>query len=324
MFVGFNWVDWTIIAILIYYVLQGWNVGFADLGLSFITFLISLYLSIKFHAPVGDFLSRTFGIQSLWTGVLGYIIVAFVAQVILSEVVQLLLGTLPPKLVASRINKLLGAVVSIGNGVVIIVFFLLVILALPVRGSIKTDIQESTIGEFLVTTAEKYGAPITTTIDQAREQVMKFVTVDPDSNENISLPVTPTADELIVDTGDEEKMVALVNQERGKARVEPVRVDPAMTVVAEAYAKDMFLRRYFSHVNPEGQTAGDRLEKGGVSFSVAGENIAYAPDLTTAHEGLMNSLGHRQNILDPSFRRIGIGIISTVTWGTMFVQDFAN
>jgi uncharacterized protein YkwD len=324
MFAVFGWVDWTIIAILIYYAVQGWNAGFADLGLSFITFLISLYLSIKFHAPVGDFLSRTFGIASTWTGVLGYIIVAFVAQAILSQLVQLLLGKLPSKLVFSKANKILGTVVSIADGLVIIAFFLLVALALPVRGSIKTDVQQSKIGDYLITIAEKYGGPITTTIDQAREEVLKFLTVEPDSTETISLPVSPTESELIVDATDEEKMVNLVNQERVKIRVEPVRVDPAMTAVAEAHARDMFLRHYFSHLTPEGLTAGDRLEKGRVYFTVAGENIAYAPDLMTAHEGLMNSPGHRQNILDPSFRRIGIGIISTVTWGTMFVQDFAN
>jgi uncharacterized protein YkwD/uncharacterized membrane protein required for colicin V production len=324
MFAGLNWLDWTIIAILMYYVLQGWNAGFADLGLSFITFLLSLFLSIKFHAPVGDFLSRTFGISSVWTGVLGYILIAFGAQAILSVFVQLLLGKLPSKLVFSKVNKFLGAVVSIGDGLIIIAFFLLVILALPVRGSIKTDIQKSAIANFLVATAEKYGGPITTTIDQAREQVMKFITVDPDSNENISLPVTPTAEELIVDTATEEKMVTLVNQEREKARVGPLRVEHTLTVIAESYAKDMFLRRYFSHVNPEGQTIGDRLDRAGILYTVVGENLAYAPDLTTAHEGLMNSPAHRQNILDPSFHRVGIGIISTVTWGTIFVQDFAN
>ncbi|MCX6791565.1 MAG: CvpA family protein [Candidatus Gottesmanbacteria bacterium] len=324
MFAGFNWIDWTIVAILLYYALQGWNAGFADLGLSFITFLLSLYLSIKFHAPVGDFLSRTFGIPSIWTGVLGYILVAFIAQAILSELVQFLLGKLPQQLVFSKVNKLLGTVVSIADGVVIIAFFLLVILALPLKGTIKMDVQQSTIGDYLVTIAQKYGGPITSTIDQARQEVTKFITVDPDSNENISLPITPSESELTVDTSDEEKMVSLVNQERVKARIEPVRVDRAMTAVAQAHARDMFLRHYFSHVNPEGLSAADRLEKAGVFFNVAGENIAYAPDLATAHEGLMNSPGHKANILDPSFHRIGIGIISTVTWGTMFVQDFAN
>lgn len=324
MFTVFNWVDWTIIAVLVYYAVQGWNAGFADLGLSFITFLVSLYLSIKFHAPVGDFLSRTFGIQSTWTAVLGYILVAFVAQAILSELVQLILGKLPSKLVFSKVNKLLGVVVSIADGLVIVAFFLLVILALPVRGTIRTDVQQSKIGNVLVSIAEKYGGPITSTIDQAGEEVLKFLTVEPDSKETISLPISPTESELSVDTADEEKMLNLVNQERAKIRVEPVRVDPAMTAVAEAHAKDMFLRRYFSHVTPEGLNAGDRLVKAGITFTVAGENIAYAPDLMTAHNGLMNSPGHRQNILDPSFRRIGIGIITTVTWGTMFVQDFAN
>lgn len=324
MFNVLNWVDWTIIAVLVYYAVQGWNAGFADLGLSFITFLVSLYLSIKFHAPVGDFLSRTFGIQSTWTAVLGYILVAFVAQAILSELVQLLLGKLPSKLVFSKVNKLLGVVVSIADGLVIVAFFLLVILALPVRGTIRTDVQQSKIGSALVNIVEKYGGPITSTIDQAGEEVLKFLTVEPDSKETISLPISPTESELTVDTADEEKMLNLVNQERAKIRVEPVRVDPTMTLVAQAHAKDMFLRHYFSHVTPEGLNAGDRLVKAGITFTVAGENIAYAPDLMTAHNGLMNSPGHRQNILDPSFRRIGIGIISTEVWGMMFVQDFAN
>ncbi len=324
MFAYLNWIDWTIVAILIYYALQGWSAGFADLGLSFISFLISLFLSIKFHAPVGDFLTLKFGIPSIWTGVLGYIIVAFVAQAILSELAQLLLGKLPPKLVLSNTNKLLGAVVSILNGIMIVAFFLLVILALPLRGTVQKDVQNSTIGSFLVGTAEKYGGPITTTIDQAREQVMKFLTVEPDSTERISLPVSPSENELEADSADEEKMLTLVNQEREKARVEPVRVDFTMRTVARAHAKDMFLRRYFSHVNPEGFTAGERLAHAGVVYNVAGENLAFAPDLTTAHTGLMNSPGHRQNILDPSFRRIGIGIIKTASWGTMFVQVFAN
>jgi uncharacterized protein YkwD/uncharacterized membrane protein required for colicin V production len=324
MHLPFNWIDWTIIAVVVYYALSGWSAGFADLGFSLVTFLISLWLSIKFHAPVGDFLSQKFGIPVLWTAVLGYIIVAFVAQAILWEVAQLILVRLPKKVISSRLNKWLGMVVSLFNGIIIVSFFLLVILALPLKGTIKIDVQNSLIGNFLVATAQKYGGPVNSTIDQAREQVLNFVTVETDSTERISLPVYPTEGELKIDVTDEQKMVDLVNQERTKERIEPVRVDPAMTAVAEAHARDMFLRRYFSHVTPEGQTARDRLIKAGIKFTVAGENIAYAPDLATAHMGLMNSSGHRQNILDPSFRRIGIGIISTNTWGLMFTQDFAN
>jgi len=324
LFAGLNWIDWTIIVILVYYSIQGWSAGFADLGFSLVSFLISLWLAIKFHAPVGDFLSLKFGIPAMWTAVLGYIIVAFVAQAILSEVVQLILVRLPKKVISSRLNKWLGMVVSLFNSNVIIAFFLLVILALPLRGTIKIDVQNSVIGNFLVAVAQKYGGPANSTIDEAGQQVGTFVTVEPDSAERISLPVYPTESELKADAADEESMLNLVNQERAKAGVGNVTGDAGITAAARAHSKDMFLRRYFSHINPEGQSAGDRLEKAGIAFTVAGENIAYAPDLATAHTGLMNSPGHRQNILDPAFRRVGIGIMSTDTWGIMVTQDFAN
>ena len=324
MFMNFNWVDWTIIAIIAYYSLQGWIAGFADLGLSLVTFLISLFLSIRFHAPVGDFLSQKFGIPTMWTSVLGYIIVAFIAQAFLSEVVQVILVRLPKTVISSKLNKWLGFCVSFLNGIIIVAFFLLVILALPLRGTIKSDVQQSVIGNFLVTAVQKYGSPINTTINEAGQEVVKFVTVEPGSNERISLPVYPTESELKVDESDEQKMVDLVNQERAKVGAGKLTVSDTMTAVARAHSKDMFLRRYFSHINPEGQSPGDRLQKAGINFTTAGENIAYAPDLMTAHTGLMNSPGHRQNILDPSFHRIGIGIITTDTWGMMFTQDFAN
>jgi len=324
MFAGFNWIDWTIIAILVYYSLQGWSAGFADLGLSFITFLISLFLSIKFHSPVGDFLSQKFGIPAMWTEVLGYILVAFIAQTILSELVQLILVRLPKTVISSRLNKWLGVVVSVFNGIVIIAFFLLVILAIPLRGTIKIDVENSAIGNFLVTVAQTYGGPINSTIDRAREQVLNFVTVEPDSKERISLPIFPTESELKIDAADEENMLDLVNTERVKAGVGKLTVDAKMTAIARAHSRDMFVRSYFSHLNPLDQTVGDRLEKAAINFTVVGENIAYAPDLATAQEGLMNSPGHRQNIVDPAFHRIGIGIIATNTWGLMFTQDFAN
>ena len=66
------------------------------------------------------------------------------------------------------------------------------------------------------------------------------------------------------------------------------------------------------------------MEDGSISFTVAGENLAYAPDVATAHQGLMESEGHRRNILDPQFRRVGIGIIATDSWGMMITQNFAN
>jgi uncharacterized protein YkwD len=319
-----NWVDWVIIVVLVYYAFQGWITGFADLGLIFITFLISLFLAIKFHAPVGDFMSGKFGIPPTWSTVLGYVLVAFIAQAILSVLAQLILVKLPSKLVASRTNKWLGSIVSLLNGFVIVTFFLLIAMMLPFRGTIKSDIQQSTIGEFFMSVVQKYGGPIDSTLTNVGQKALNFMTIEPDSKESISLPISPTESELKIDTVDEQKMVDLVNAERAKAGVGKLTVDTTFTAVARAHSRDMFLRRYFSHVTPEGQMPGDRLENAGVDFTLAGENIAYAPDLNSAHTGFMNSPGHRANILDPDFHRIGIGIITTDVWSMMFTQDFAN
>jgi len=324
MFAGLNWIDWTIIVMLLYYALQGWQAGFADLGLSFVTFLTSLWLAIKFHAPVGDFLSQKFGIPTIWSAVLGYIIVAFIAQAILWELVQLVLTHLPKKLISSKLNSILGSTVSLFNGIVLIAFLLLVIDALPLRGTVKNDVQSSVVGNFLTTTAKSFGGPIQSTINQVRQDMRTFVTIEPGSTESLKLDISPKESELQNDVADEQRMVVLVNAERAKVGAPKLTMDAGMVAVARAHSRDMLLRQYFSHLTPEGLTAGGRLLQAGIDFTKAGENIAYAPDLTAAHEGLINSPGHRQNILDPSFHRIGIGIIATDTWGMMFTQDFAN
>ncbi len=68
----------------------------------------------------------------------------------------------------------------------------------------------------------------------------------------------------------------------------------------------------------------DRLQEANVSFLAAGENLALAPTLSLAHEGLMNSPGHRENVLRPQFGRIGIGIMDGGQKGLMITQMFRD
>jgi uncharacterized protein YkwD len=86
----------------------------------------------------------------------------------------------------------------------------------------------------------------------------------------------------------------------------------------------MFADGMFSHVDNDGQSPFDRMHHGGVTFDVAGENLALAPTLTLAHQGLMNSPGHRANILSPDYRAVGIGVIDGGSYGLIVVQDFTD
>jgi uncharacterized protein YkwD len=119
-------------------------------------------------------------------------------------------------------------------------------------------------------------------------------------------------------------MLDLVNGERAKAGLAPLLADDRLREVARAHSLEMFQMDYFSHTSPTSGSPFDRMHAAGISFLVAGENLAYAPNVQVAHDGLMNSPGHRANILRPEFGRVGIGVIRTQGQGSMFTQDFTN
>ena len=105
------------------------------------------------------------------------------------------------------------------------------------------------------------------------------------------------------------KQVAdLVNQERAKAGLKPVQLDSALSDVALAKAADMSNNHYFDHNSPTYGSPFDMMKKYGISFMTAGENIAMgqrSPE--EVMNQWMNSEGHRQNIMNPAFTKIGVG-----------------
>ncbi len=86
----------------------------------------------------------------------------------------------------------------------------------------------------------------------------------------------------------------------------------------------MFTRGYFAHESPEGKDPFDRMKDDKVKFHTAGENLALAQTLEIAHNNLMNSPGHRANIMNPSFGRLGIGILDGGFYGLMISQEFRD
>lgn len=319
-----NWVDWIIVAVVVYHLFIGWQIGLVKLGSNLISFLIALWFAIKFNDRVGLFFVEKFGIPMIWSAVVGYIVIAFTAEAIISELLSYVVRAFPKKFLSSKTNQSLGAFISAANGIILISFFLLVVLAFPVRGTVKRDVKNSVFGSAIVTFAEKYGGSVKSSLEQASQQAVKFLTVEPASNESIELDVDVQPSDLTIDDRSEQLMVDMVNRERTKIGVGTLRVDTAMITVSRNYSKEMFERKFFAHVDPDGHDATYRMSQAHIPFQVVGENLAYAPDLSTAHTGLMNSEGHRRNILDPQFHRIGIGIIDAGVYGKMFTQLFAD
>lgn len=123
-------------------------------------------------------------------------------------------------------------------------------------------------------------------------------------------------------TAQEQQMLSLINRERQKAGLSPLQADPQLTKVARLKSQDMIQNRYFSHQSPTYGSPFDMLRRFGISYRTAGENIAGNRSVEAAHAALMNSPGHRANILNRSFTQIGIGIQTGGQYGSMFTQLF--
>ncbi|HWI62501.1 MAG TPA: CAP domain-containing protein [Symbiobacteriaceae bacterium] len=125
-------------------------------------------------------------------------------------------------------------------------------------------------------------------------------------------------------TADEQQMLNLVNGERAKAGLPALKADLALTQVARLKSQDMINRNYFSHQSPTYGSPFDMMTKYGISYSTAGENIAGNGSVAGAHTSLMNSPGHRANILGSQFNYVGIGIAKGGQYGMMFTQMFVG
>lgn len=136
---------------------------------------------------------------------------------------------------------------------------------------------------------------------------------------------TPTPAPVPGLTADEQQMLDLVNQERVKAGLTPLKVDMRMVQSARAKSQDMIDNNYFSHTSPVlGDFATLIRKYVGSDYSYMGENLAGAPSVQIAHTNLMNSDGHRRNILNPNYTHIGIGVKDGGPYGKMFTQHFAG
>ena len=100
----------------------------------------------------------------------------------------------------------------------------------------------------------------------------------------------------------------LVNSER-KDGLNTLSYSKDVSNTTRNHSEDMVKQNYFDHNNLDGESPFDRLKDDDIDFNVAGENLAYGQQNSIfAHEGLMNSLGHRKNILNTNFSTLGVGV----------------
>ncbi|MGI6113001.1 MAG: CAP domain-containing protein [Mahellales bacterium] len=130
--------------------------------------------------------------------------------------------------------------------------------------------------------------------------------------------------EPVVDEEQETYMLELLNNERAQNGLKPLTLNEKLVEAARLKSIDLVKKDYFDHYSPTYGTPFELLEKLGIDFDKAGENLAGNMDTLEAHRGLMASEGHRANILDSEYNQVGIGVVKGGRYGRIYTQLFID
>jgi len=318
-----NPIDILLVIVLLLSVLNGYRRGFVHGVLDLAGWVLSLLAGLRYSQPLAAWLGPRVDLWSeVWDQPIAFVLIAVFVGVLVHAIGYWLLRRLPEDIHERRVNQAFGVVPGFVNGLIVVAILSALLLAIPLSEGLSERTRDSGIVNRLAVYAERLEGALRPVFGEAIARTLNLLTIRPDSNEHVTLPFKVENTRPRPDL--EQQMLDLVNQERQAAGLEPLQPDPELTEVARRHSADMFARGYFAHDTPEGLTPFDRMREAGVRFLTAGENLALAPTIPVAHTGLMNSPGHRANILRPQFGRVGIGVMDGGMRGLMVSQEFRN
>jgi uncharacterized protein YkwD len=321
-----NIIDLLLVVLVLVLVLNGWRRGFLLGSLDLLSWSLGLLAALRFYPGVARWLGDYVNWWSdVWDRPIAFILIALGTGVCVELIGYAILSRLSHDVHERPLNRVLGIIPGFASALITAAIASSLLLAIPLNESLRERARESpTVNRLAVYTErlEKLLHPVSADLAEAIAETFNFLTIRPESNERISLPYKVTETRPRPDL--EARMLQLVNAERAAAGLKPLAPDPELTEVARRHSADMFGRGYFSHDTPEGRDPFERMRESGVRFLTAGENLALAPTVQVAHTGLMNSPGHRANILHRDFGRVGIGIMDGGIRGIMVSQEFRN
>ncbi|HXM88351.1 MAG TPA: CAP domain-containing protein [Candidatus Acidoferrales bacterium] len=131
-------------------------------------------------------------------------------------------------------------------------------------------------------------------------------------------------------TDQETEILGLVNQQRVRGGMRPLKFSPRLAVIARGHSYDMAMRHYLAHKSPDGVAPADRISGAGLGNRTVGENIYMDDDADSAGvprramNGWLKSPEHLANIISDKFTETGVGIAQSADGSTYVTQDFVH
>ena len=311
-----NWVDLLLAAVVLLGAWTGWRRGFVQATLYLGTLLLSVAIAFAGYRYPAELMEAQWPALGVWIAPLAFVGSFVLLHAVLDAVAGLVIGSVPRSVHGHTINRLFGMAPGAAGGVVNAAVVAIALTLLPLFDALSRETRESELAGLLAAPAAWVEAQLAPIFDPAIRRTLQALTVPAESQATIALKFTVADAPQRADL--EAQVLELVNHERAQHGLKPLQADPLLATVARAHSRDMLARGYFSHVTPEGRKLGDRMK------AVAGENLALAQTVAIAHRGLMNSPGHRANILQPKFGRLGVGVLDGGRYGLMITQNFRN
>lgn len=317
-----NAVDWLLLALVALGALGGWRRGFVAASLQVLTLAVSLAAALAGHAPPAAWLQAQAPALGDWSLPLAFLAIFIVLYGSLGTLARRAVAAMPHSAHVHLGNRLLGLAPGTVNGLINAAVAAVLLLTVPASDRLTRVARESAVANRLAVPAEWLEARLEPIFERPIRRTLQVLIVPVESKAAVQLPFRAAAARERPEL--EAQMLRMVNAERAQRGLNPLQPDPELTQVARAHSRDMFARGYFSHLAPDGADPFDRMRRANVRFLVAGENLALARTLPVAHQGLMQSPGHRANLLRPQFGRVGIGVLDGGAHGLMVTQNFRN
>lgn len=305
---------------------RGWMRGLVREVMDLAGLVIGVIFGVRFSATAGAFIEGWSGLGSGTSRILGGFAI-FLGIGLVASVVSHYLGKVMRMPGLNLSNRIGGSALAFGWGWVLATVVISIATVAPLPAEWQDRLTESDLTGLLTDEEQPVQVAIKRfTGDRTLQSALNFnrligdqrVVLDPDETYEME-PALP--EEVLRDREAEQVIFDLVSIARLDAGVPTLTWDERLAEIAAAYARDMAVRGYFGHVSPEGASVADRVEAAGVPYRIVGENLALAITAEIAHEGLMESDGHRANIEHAEFRNVGVGVMDT-PFGLVVVQVF--
>ncbi len=309
-------------------VVRGWLRGLVREVLDLVGLVAGIWIAFSLSRPLGDFLTESFGVTPevarIGAGIALFILFGATLGVVSHYLSKLM--RLPGLNIANRLG---GAAVAVGWGVVLVMVLVSVARAAPLPEKWVAAIEESTV---IAAIAGEEALPQRLFKRLTGDDIMGslatirglFGTIRavPEGDEVLEIPPAEP-DELLAREDEAGEVLSEINRFRAGEGLGALNSAQMLALVAEERAWTMYTTGRLSRDTPPGVTVADALEEAGVRLAFSGEAIALAGTVRGALDGILDSKSGLAEITEPNYDRVGVAVIEGPT-GRLLVVVFGG